>query len=196
MRRPRRQARPTVDTVRHRLALCGRRRCAATAWLRPHDREDRSYRVEIPAHAAAAAPIPAGHQAEPQPATPLRRTAQDFRSWLRRFGSTFDRMVRNTGSKSPGELEMTLSTSEVAACCSSASLSFFQITSVRLELLYQCCLGPDAPTRVLAFVPVERSLRPPVRLFAPLRAQGHLVGTVSPCRSGPNQGWSMSPIAQ
>ena len=28
----------------------------------------------------------------------------------------------NTGSSSPGELEMTFSTSEVAVCCSSASL--------------------------------------------------------------------------
>ena len=29
----------------------------------------------------------------------------------------------NTGSSSPGELEMTCSTSEVAVCCSSASVS-------------------------------------------------------------------------
>ena len=34
----------------------------------------------------------------------------------------FASMVWNTGSNSPGELEMTCSTSEVAVCCSSASL--------------------------------------------------------------------------
>ena len=33
----------------------------------------------------------------------------------------FSSMVWNTGSSSPGELEMTRSTSEVAVCCSSAS---------------------------------------------------------------------------
>ena len=31
-------------------------------------------------------------------------------------------MLSNTGSSSPGELEMTFSTSEVAVCCSSASV--------------------------------------------------------------------------
>ena len=35
----------------------------------------------------------------------------------------FSSMVWNTGSRSPGELEMTLSTSEVAVCCSSDSAS-------------------------------------------------------------------------
>ncbi len=35
----------------------------------------------------------------------------------------FSSMALNTGSKSPGELEMTCSTSEVAVCCSSASAS-------------------------------------------------------------------------
>ena len=33
----------------------------------------------------------------------------------------FDNMAWNTGSSSPGELEMTFRTSEVAVCCSSAS---------------------------------------------------------------------------
>src|SRR5258708_5285416 len=32
------------------------------------------------------------------------------------------------------------------------------------------------PTRVFAFVPVKRSLRPCVRLFAPLRDKIHLIG--------------------
>ena len=35
--------------------------------------------------------------------------------------AAFASMVSNTGCNSPGELEMTLSTSEVAVCCSSAS---------------------------------------------------------------------------
>jgi hypothetical protein len=65
---------------------------------------------------------------------------------------------------SVGELEMTLNTSEVAVCWSSASASsrvrssscFFNSTSE---------LGPLL-TRALVFVPVERSR---VGLFAPLR---------------------------
>ena len=36
--------------------------------------------------------------------------------------AAFSSMALNTGSSSPGELEMTLSTSEVAVCCSSDSL--------------------------------------------------------------------------
>src|SRR5262245_45621078 len=69
-------------------------------------------------------------------------------------------MAWNTGSSSPGDLLMTCSTSEVAACCSSASASLFS-SSARGSRV--------RPTRVLAFVPVERSLPPCVRLFAPLR---------------------------
>jgi hypothetical protein len=37
--------------------------------------------------------------------------------------TAFASMDWNTGSSSPGELEMTCSTSEVAVCCSSASES-------------------------------------------------------------------------
>jgi hypothetical protein len=59
-----------------------------------------------------------------------------------------------------GELLMSLRISEVAVCCSSASASFFSSSEVDARL---------RPARVLAFVPVERSLRPTVRLFAPLR---------------------------
>ena len=83
----------------------------------------------------------------------------------------FSSMASNTGSSSPGELEMTCSTSEVAVCCSSASLSFFSRSLARaLSFLISAAWdAPDAATRVLAFVPVERSLRPCVRLFAPLR---------------------------
>ena len=35
--------------------------------------------------------------------------------------TAFASIVSNTGSSSPGELDMTCSTSEVAVCCSSAS---------------------------------------------------------------------------
>src|SRR5262249_47931798 len=81
------------------------------------------------------------------------------------------RMVSNTGARSVGELEITCSTSDIAACCSSAwercprasatsrvrtSSCFFNSTSE---------LGPLL-TGALAFVPVERSR---VGLFAPLR---------------------------
>ena len=88
----------------------------------------------------------------------------------------FSSMAWNTGSSSPGELEMTRSTSEVAVCCSSASASCFprfgELAGVRASSFFsRSALGTRAsrPTRVLAFVPLERSLRPPVRLFAPLR---------------------------
>src|SRR5262249_928818 len=43
-------------------------------------------------------------------------------------------------------------------------------------------------TRVFGFVPVERSLRPRVGLFAPLRDKGHLVGTVTGSSGRPSQG--------
>ena len=72
----------------------------------------------------------------------------------------FSSMASNTGSSSPGELEMTPSTSEVAVCCSSASASFFSRSALDARSRSTC---------VPAFVPVERSLRPLVRLFAPLR---------------------------
>ena len=38
--------------------------------------------------------------------------------------TAFSKTAWNTGPRSPGELEMTLSTSEVAVCCSSASVPF------------------------------------------------------------------------
>src|SRR5215472_11389861 len=60
----------------------------------------------------------------------------------------------------PDELLMTWSTCAVAAFCSSASASFFCRSDVEALL---------PATRALAFVSVERSLRPRVGLFAPLR---------------------------
>src|SRR5262249_10534384 len=66
----------------------------------------------------------------------------------------------NTVLRSVGEVLMILRISAVAACCSSASANLFS----------KCARGSRLGlTRVLAFVPVERSLRPRVGLFAPLR---------------------------
>src|SRR5262245_52954313 len=80
-------------------------------------------------------------------------------------------MAWNTGPSSPGEELMTSSTCEVAVCCSSASLSFFSRS--------RACAGSFVTSsdwdrravtaRALAFVLLERSLRPCVRLFALLR---------------------------
>src|SRR6516225_6983946 len=72
----------------------------------------------------------------------------------------FASMVSNTGCRLPGELDMICSTSEVAACCSSASTSFFCTSARALRL---------GLTRVLAFALFERSTRACVLLFAPLR---------------------------
>src|SRR5262249_43773269 len=83
-------------------------------------------------------------------------------------------MAWNTGSRSPGELEMTRNTSEVAVCCSSASERWSRASASSRVRASSCFfnsmseLGPLL-TRALAFVPVERSLRPRVELFAPLR---------------------------
>jgi hypothetical protein len=84
-------------------------------------------------------------------------------------------MAWNTGSNSPGELEMTRNTSEVALCCSSASASLFS----------RCARGSRSATPLLAFVPAERRPRTPVRA---LLDNAHLVGTVSgrvPSRTQP-----------
>src|SRR5262249_38040402 len=76
-------------------------------------------------------------------------------------------MVLNTGSSSRGELLMTRRTSEVAVCCSSASAS----SRVRASSCFFNSISElgSSLTCALAFVPVERSLRPRVGLFAPLR---------------------------
>src|SRR5262245_9019904 len=57
---------------------------------------------------------------------------------------------------------MTCNTSEVAACCSSASASFFCSSALELRM---------GSTRVLAFVVFERRPVMRIRLFAPLRAK-------------------------
>src|SRR5215831_14811047 len=94
---------------------------------------------------------------------------------------------------------MTCSTSEVAVCCSSASERCPRASASSRVRASSCFfnsiskLGPLL-TRALVFVPVERSLRPRVGLFAPLRDKGHLVGTVTGFPSGrPSQG-SVLPI--
>ena len=76
------------------------------------------------------------------------------------------------GRESPGDLEMTRRTSEVAACCSSASVRCFCASaSARLHASSCCFTLPDGCRLMTAsaFVPLERSLRPRVGLFAPLR---------------------------
>src|SRR5215471_4428718 len=107
----------------------------------------------------------------------------------------------NTGSNSPGELEMTRSTSEVAVCCSSDSASCSRASASSWVRASSCFfnsiseLGPLL-TRALTFVPVS----PRVGLFAPLRDKvtssarlvdlcwllqtsfDHLVGTGEQCR--------------
>src|SRR5262245_26257123 len=62
---------------------------------------------------------------------------------------------------------MTLRTSEVAVCCSRASAS----SRVRASSCFFNSISELGPllTCALGFVPVERSLRPRVGLFAPLR---------------------------
>ena len=51
------------------------------------------------------------------------RSGTYCRIWPRRCASAFSSMAWNTGSRSPGELLMTCSTSEVAVCCCSDSRS-------------------------------------------------------------------------
>src|SRR6516165_2867131 len=88
----------------------------------------------------------------------------------------FSSIAWNTGSSSPGELEITCSTSDVAVCCSSASERCSR-ASARSRLQFSSCCSRSAcglrirPTPDLAFVPPERSLRPRAGLFAPLRAK-------------------------
>src|SRR5262249_12509760 len=89
--------------------------------------------------------------------------------------------VLSTACRSKVDRLMTLSTSAVAVCCSSASASFF----------FRSALARS--TWVLAFVPVERSLRPRVGLFAPLRdkvtssAQSLVPLPVGPAKDGAYQ---------
>ena len=92
----------------------------------------------------------------------------------------FSSMVWNTGCSSPGELEMTRSTSEVAVCCSSASASSLrQLGRVRASPNSAC-----GRTRALAFVRRRTKLATARSALRPLARQGHLVGTVTGPRPG------------
>ena len=68
--------------------------------------------------------------------------------------------LSSTGWSSNAELLITLRTSLVAACCSSASASFISRSALDAR---------RRSTFVVVFVPVERRPGTPVRLFAPLR---------------------------
>jgi hypothetical protein len=118
------------------------------------------------ANAGGALSIAAIRNAFPSYSTRLPNLAWQIRT-------AFSSMALNTGSSSPGELLMTCSTSEVAICCSSASLSFFSRSRARaLSFFIRAVWGSfDKATCVLAFVPVERRPVMRVRLFAPLRAK-------------------------
>src|SRR5262245_38463535 len=68
---------------------------------------------------------------------------------------------------------MTPRISLVAVCCSTASFSFFSRSPACALSFFTSDAwdSSDRATPPLAFVPVERSLRTPVRLFAPVRAK-------------------------
>src|SRR5262249_1348640 len=101
---------------------------------------------------------------------------------------------------SPGELEMTPSTSEVAVCCSSASERCPRASASSRVRASSCFLNSISElglllTRDLLFVPVERSLRPRVGLFPPLRDKVTSSALVPP--SGrPSPGWSPSILSE
>src|SRR5262245_40304589 len=104
-------------------------------------------------------------------------------------------MVSNTCSSLPGELEMMRSTSEVAVCCSSASAS----SRVRPSSCFFNSISElgSSLTCALAFVPVERSLRPRVGLFAPLRDKvTSSAQSLAPPPGRPSQGSSLSILTE
>src|SRR5215831_17738795 len=107
----------------------------------------------------------------------------------------FSSMAWNTGSSSPGELEMTRNTSEVATCCSSASERCPRASAssrVRASSCFSSSISELGPllTRAFALVPVERSLRPRVGLFAPLRDK--ITSSVQSPSGRPSQGSNLS----
>src|SRR5262245_7916541 len=118
------------------------------------------------------------------------------------MSKAFSSMVLNTGCKSPGELETTLSTSDVAVCCSSASTRCSRASASSRLHASSCCFRSARglrirPTRVLAFVLVER--RPPacVRFFAPLRDKvTSSAQPLVPPSGRPSQGSSLSNLTE
>src|SRR6516162_8036974 len=88
--------------------------------------------------------------------------------------SAFSSTALKTGSNSPDELEMTLSTFDVAACCSSASARCSRASASSHLYASSFCFRSACGlrmrlTRVLDFVVFERSMVMRLRLFAPLR---------------------------
>ena len=110
------------------------------------------------------------------------------RTWPRRCASRSASMAWNTGSSSPGELEMTRSTSEVAVCCSSASASFFSRSASDSRM---------RSTRASRLRSGRTKLATARSALRPLARQGHLVGTVTgPLPVGPSQGSSLSILTE
>ena len=104
-------------------------------------------------------------------------TEAECRTWLRRCGLRSPASPGTQAASSPGELEMTCSTSEVAVCCSRASASS--------RLYFSSCCSRSArdlrvrPTRVLRLRSGRTKLATARSALRPLARQGHLVGTVS-----------------
>jgi hypothetical protein len=67
-----------------------------------------------------------------------------------------------------GELAITRKSSLGAACCFSASARYFRASASFRLYSSSCCSRSARGFRVLAFVPVEGSSRPCIRLFPPL----------------------------
>ena len=113
------------------------------------------------------------------PAAPTtRRTSPSMRLTLTPAASNIraavSAIVLSARLLSSGVPAMTRSTSEVAVCCSSASARCSRASTSSCLYFSSCCSRSARglrirSTRGLAFVPVERSLRPRVGLFAPLR---------------------------
>src|SRR5262249_1104649 len=115
--------------------------------------------------------------------------------------AAFASRVWNTGSSLPGELEMTRNTSEVAVCCSSASERWSRASASSRVRASSCFfnsireLGPSL-TCSLPFVRLERSLRPRVGLFAPLRDKVTSSAQLLVPSGQPSQGSSLSILTE
>ena len=103
----------------------------------------------------------------------------------------FASMASNTGSNEPGELEMTRRTSEVAACCSTASVRCFcaSASSRRydFELLLQIGARLAHPVSALPRLRSGRTkLATTCSALRALARQGHPAGTsIDPASPGP-----------
>ena len=90
--------------------------------LRQRESEASPRADEIGSGRSPSAMRPARRAAQPA-GTHRRRNRTRLPNLASQMRVAFSSMAWNTGSSSPGELEMTCSTSEVAVCCSSASVS-------------------------------------------------------------------------